>query len=132
MVTVIGILTGVLLGTRYKVLCLVPVTLAGTAALAALDRFNGVPSSSTALTALALVLGLQIGYLAGVVARSLLLAAFASLSLAELSPRATGRQGSPDFLKHCANPVARNPHFEPLEKAGAPRASHSFDRTSFK
>jgi predicted exporter len=80
MVAVIGILTGALLGTRYKVLCLVPVILVATAVLAALDRFNGVPISSTALTAIVLILTMQIGYVVGVMARSLLMAAFASLS----------------------------------------------------
>jgi hypothetical protein len=80
MVAVIGILTGALLGTRYKVLCLVPVILMATAALVVLDRFNGVPVGSTALTALVLILTMQIGYVVGVMARSLLLAAFASLS----------------------------------------------------
>lgn len=80
MVAVIGILTGALLGTRYKVLCLVPVILVATVALAVLDRFNGAPLSSTALTALVLILTLQIGYVAGVMARSLLVAAFTSLS----------------------------------------------------
>jgi membrane protein DedA with SNARE-associated domain len=78
MITVIGILTGAVLGTRYKVLCLVPITLAGAAALAALDQLNQVPLSSTALTALALAVGLQIGYLVGVTVRSRLLAALAS------------------------------------------------------
>lgn len=78
MITVIGILTGAVLGTRYKVLCLVPITLAGAAALAALDQLNQVPLSSTALTALALAVGLQIGYLVGVTVRSGLLAALAS------------------------------------------------------
>lgn len=80
MVAVIGILTGALLGTRYKVLCLVPVILVATAALVALDRFNGVPYGSTALTALVLILTLQIGYFVGVTARSLLQTLSASLS----------------------------------------------------
>lgn len=72
MITFIGILTGALLAARYRVLCLVPVTLAGTAVLAALDHVNEVPLGSTALTALALALGLQIGYLAGAAVRSVL------------------------------------------------------------
>jgi hypothetical protein len=75
MVTLIGVLAGALLGTRYKVLCLIPIILVGTAALAVLDRFNDIPASSTALTALALGLALQIGYLVGFTGRSVLLAA---------------------------------------------------------
>jgi hypothetical protein len=75
MVTLIGVLTGALLGTRYKVLCLIPIILVGTAALAVLDRFNDIPASSTALTALALGLALQVGYLVGFTGRSVLLAA---------------------------------------------------------
>lgn len=75
MITFIGVLTGALLGTRYKVLCLVPIILVGIAALAVIDRFNDVPAGSTALTALALGLALQIGYILGFSARSILLAA---------------------------------------------------------
>ena len=77
MVTLIGVLTGALLGTRYKVLCVVPVVLVGIAIVTVLDRFNDIPASSTALTALALGLALQIGYIAGFGARSVLLAALA-------------------------------------------------------
>jgi len=72
MITIIGILTGAVLGTRYKVLCLVPAILAGTIALAVFDQFNAVPLGSTALAALALAVGLQIGYLAGVAVRYVL------------------------------------------------------------
>jgi hypothetical protein len=75
MITLIGVLAGALLGTRYKVLCLVPIFLVGTAILAVLDRFNDIPASSTALTTLAFGLALQIGYLVGFTARSMLLAA---------------------------------------------------------
>ena len=75
MVTLIGVVAGALLGTRYKVLCLVPTILASIAVLAVIDRFNDVQASSTALTALALGLALQIGYLVGFSARSVLLAA---------------------------------------------------------
>jgi hypothetical protein len=77
MITVLGILGGALLGTRYKILCLVPTTATGIAAVAALDLVNEVPVSSTLQTALALTVGLQIGYLVGVTIRSVLLAALA-------------------------------------------------------
>ena len=77
MITVLGILGGALLGTRYRVLCLVPITATGVAAVAALDLINKVPVSSTVQSALALAVGLQIGYLVGVTVRSLFLAASA-------------------------------------------------------
>ena len=85
MVTFIGVLAGALLGTRYKVLCLVPAILVGTMAVAMIDRLNDVPASSTALTALALGFALQIGYLLGFTARSVLLAA-----LVRRPPQRTG------------------------------------------
>jgi len=72
MITVIGILTGAVLGTRYKVLSLVPVILAGTMALVVIDQFNAMPASSTVLAVLALVVGLQIGYLVGFAVRFVL------------------------------------------------------------
>lgn len=75
MITLLGILTGVVLGTRYKVFCLVPVTLAGTAILVVLDQINGVAAGSTTLSALALAGGLQIGYLVGGTIRTVLPAA---------------------------------------------------------
>jgi hypothetical protein len=77
MITVLGILGGAVLGTRYKVLCLVPTTATGIAAVAALDLIDEVPVSSTVQTALALAFGLQIGYLVGVTVRSVFLAALA-------------------------------------------------------
>jgi hypothetical protein len=75
MVTLTGVLAGALLGTRYKVLCLVPIILVGAAVLAALDRSNDISAGSTVLSALAFGLALQIGYLVGFTARSVLLAA---------------------------------------------------------
>lgn len=75
MVTLIGVLAGALLGTRYKVLCLIPIFVMGTAAIAVHDLFNDVTASSTALTSLAFGLALQIGYLVGFTGRSVLLAA---------------------------------------------------------
>jgi hypothetical protein len=75
MITVLGILGGVVLGTRYKVLCLVPTTATGIAAIGAIDLIHNVPLSSTVQTALVFAVGLQIGYLVGVSVRSVLLAA---------------------------------------------------------
>jgi hypothetical protein len=75
MITVLSILGGAALGTRYKVLCLVPTTATGIAAVAALDLIHNVPVSSTVQTALVLAVGLQIGYLVMVSVRSVLHAA---------------------------------------------------------
>lgn len=71
MITVIAILTGVALSGRYKVLCLVPLTLAGSAAIAAFNQFSGAPFSSTVLSSLAFAAGLQVGYFAGAIVRSM-------------------------------------------------------------
>jgi hypothetical protein len=78
MVTVLGLLGGVLLGTRYRVFCLVPVILIGIAAIAAHDCVNEVSFGSTALSMVMLSVGLQIGYLFGVAARLALLSASGS------------------------------------------------------
>jgi hypothetical protein len=69
MMMVLGVVGGAVLGTRYKVFCLVPIIVIGVVVIAACDRLNDVPLSSTALTAVALAVGLQVGYLGGVAAR---------------------------------------------------------------
>ena len=66
---ILSILGGAALGARYKVFCLIPVIVIGIAVIATLDRLDAVPLSSTVLTAVALAVGLQIGYLGGVAAR---------------------------------------------------------------
>jgi hypothetical protein len=86
MMTVLGILGGAVLGTRYKVLCLVPATVIGIAAIAALDLLHVVPAGSILLTAVMFAVGLQIGYLIGVTVRLVLLAAPAG-GAARLAPR---------------------------------------------
>lgn len=68
MTTIIGILVGALLGTRFKVFCLVPVALAGTIVVAVLEQIHGVAPGATALSALAFTIALQIGYFLGAVA----------------------------------------------------------------
>lgn len=73
MTTIFGLLAGAVLGSRYKVFCLPPVILATTLAIAVLDHLHDVPPGSTALTALAAGVALQIGYLLGTVIRALLL-----------------------------------------------------------
>jgi hypothetical protein len=69
MVTVLGLLGGALLGTRYRVFCLVPVIVIGITAIAAHGCVNEVPFGSTALSMVTFAVGLQIGYLLGVAAR---------------------------------------------------------------
>jgi hypothetical protein len=84
MVTLLlGLLGGLVLGLRYRVFCLVPVIPSGIAAITALDRMNGVPLGSTALTAIVFTVTLQIAYFAGVAARS----ALAAARIAEQEPR---------------------------------------------
>lgn len=78
MITLVGMLIGAVLGTRYKALCLVPVTVTGIVALIVLDRVHGVPAGSIALSALALAAGLQLGYLFGAVMQSVLPGVLAS------------------------------------------------------
>jgi hypothetical protein len=73
MTTIFSLLFGAVLGTRYKVFCLPPVILVAVLAAAALDRIHQVSLGSTALTALAIGVGLQIGYLLGAMIRALLL-----------------------------------------------------------
>jgi hypothetical protein len=72
MILVPSLLGGALLGTRYRVLCLVPTIAAGIAAIAAFNLLHQVPLSSTVLSAIVLAVGLQIGYLIGVTVRCLL------------------------------------------------------------
>ncbi|MBV8696536.1 hypothetical protein [Bradyrhizobium sp.] len=74
MTTIFSLLIGAVLGTRYKVFCLPPVILAAALFIAALDHLHEVPPGSTALTALAAGVGLQIGYLAGAMIHALLFA----------------------------------------------------------
>jgi hypothetical protein len=74
MIAVLSILAGAALGTRYKVLCLVPAMAIGIIAVAARDFLQQVPVGSTVQTSLMLAVGLQIGYLA-ITVRSALLAA---------------------------------------------------------
>jgi hypothetical protein len=85
MITVLGILGGAVLGTRYKVLCLVPATVIGIAAVAALDLIHVLSVGSILLTAVMLAVGLQIGYLIGVTVRLVLLAP--AHGIARVAPR---------------------------------------------
>jgi hypothetical protein len=73
MTTIFSLLVGAVLGTRYKVVCLLPVIFAAALAIAALGRVHRVSLGWTALTALAAGVALQIGYLLGVIIRALAL-----------------------------------------------------------
>jgi hypothetical protein len=91
MTTLLGLLCGALLGTRYKVFCLPPAILAGMLAVAVLDRVHHAPLGSTALSALAIGVALQIGYLAGAMIRTILLSSPATtVSAACLHDRSAG------------------------------------------
>ena len=72
MTTIFSLLIGAALGARYKVFCLPPVIVTAALAIAALDHLHGVPLGSTALTARAAGVELQIGYLAGAIIHALL------------------------------------------------------------
>lgn len=61
----IGILTGAALGTRYKVLILVPAFAIGLATFLAIGLVRSMPLLSTGVTTLLFVTGLQIGYVTG-------------------------------------------------------------------
>jgi hypothetical protein len=69
MIWVLGLLGGALLGTRYRVLCLIPTVMTGIAAISAFDVIEGVPVGSTVLRVIVLSVALQIGYLIGVAIR---------------------------------------------------------------
>jgi len=72
---ILSILVGAVLGTRYKVLCLVPTTLIGLTALAGVSLYAQADLGWTMLTALGLVVWLQIGYLFGITVRMAIVAA---------------------------------------------------------
>lgn len=69
MTTVISLLCGTLLGTRYTVLCLLPAMLIAGVAVTGFDRLYHVPLGSTAVSVVVLSVALQFGYLIGAVLR---------------------------------------------------------------
>jgi hypothetical protein len=75
MILVPSIIGGALLGTRYKVFCLVPIATTGITAIAAFNFLHQAPLSSTVLTGILLTVGMQVGYLIGVTVRWVLLPA---------------------------------------------------------
>jgi hypothetical protein len=76
----IGMLIGAALGTRYKVLVLVPAIALGLVAILAIGLFYGTPLPSISVASLLFVTCLQIGYLGGGLIRTL----FASARLPNL------------------------------------------------
>jgi hypothetical protein len=75
MVIILSILVGAVLGTRYKVLCLIPTTAVGIAAVAAFGLIGSTPLASTLQTAITVSIALQLGYVFGLAVRSVIVAA---------------------------------------------------------
>jgi hypothetical protein len=75
MIGFLGLLVGALLGTRYRVLCLIPTIMTGIAAITALGVIQDASVGSTVLRVIVLSVALQIGYLIGVIVRVAFLAA---------------------------------------------------------
>ncbi|HWM46452.1 MAG TPA: hypothetical protein VNR11_06000 [Xanthobacteraceae bacterium] len=75
MFIIISILTGAVLGTRYTIISLIPVAICGLAALTVIHVAGGEIASGP--TAFLSWIGLQGGYVAGVVARPVILGSFA-------------------------------------------------------
>lgn len=72
MLTIVSILAGLVLGTRFKVFILYPVMLVGVAAIVAADVAHGGAGWGTFLKAVLNATGLQVGYLGSTVARVIL------------------------------------------------------------
>jgi hypothetical protein len=78
MTTIFVILSGVMIGARYRVASLIPSTLIVILVSAAIGRLHHVSLISMILTMLAVTLALQIGYVIGASLRLVLRAAHAS------------------------------------------------------
>jgi len=86
MLTIASLIIGALLGQRFKVFVLVPTIALATVAIAGASLAHGNSAWSTALAAVLVVTGLQMGYLGGMTAR--LITAHGSV------PRAAPMHGS--------------------------------------
>jgi hypothetical protein len=75
MVALLSVLLGAVLGTRFKVFCLVPTAVIGIAAAVVINVLIRAPIISTLQAALAIAVGLQLGYLFGLTVRSVIVAA---------------------------------------------------------
>jgi len=71
MTSILSLLCGAVLGTRYRVFCLPPVIMLAAIAIAAFDQIYGGSARSTAFTVVAVGVELQIGYLVGALVTSL-------------------------------------------------------------
>jgi hypothetical protein len=85
---IIGVVVGIVLGLRYKILILVPAVLFATVLAIAVGMGRADSFWSIVLTTVALVTAVQLGYLAGVVIH----AAIAAIR----PPRKDGVSGKPD------------------------------------
>ena len=106
-VATIAMLVGAALGTRYKVLVLIPAFGLGLAAILATGHVYGTPFSSISVASLLFVTSLQIGYISGGFIRTL----FASARLPHLrvagSPHAASSSRRPFIVATTANTAAR-------------------------
>ena len=100
-VAAIGVLIGAVLGTRYKVLVLVPAFGLGLAAVLLTDLVYGTPWPSIGVASLLLVTGLQIGYIGG----GSLCTLFASSRL----PRLPVEEGQTSYPRADLSPSQRQP-----------------------
>ncbi|EJW11495.1 hypothetical protein A33M_3108 [Rhodovulum sp. PH10] len=72
MTTILALLAGAVLGMRYRVLSLVPTMVTAIAIIVTLGMVRQMPLDSSLKTIVLIVVCLQLGYLAGVAGRMLL------------------------------------------------------------
>jgi hypothetical protein len=87
MIGIVTVLFGMALGQRFKVLILAPALLLTCLLVAAIEIERADPPWTIGLTEAATILCLQIGYLAGICIRQMLLAARASRAYALTSAK---------------------------------------------
>jgi general stress protein CsbA len=73
---IIGVVVGIVLGLRYKVLALVPAVLFATILAILIGVVRADSFGSIVLTTVALVTSVQVGYLAGIVIHAVITAIF--------------------------------------------------------
>jgi hypothetical protein len=91
-IAIISLLVGAVLGRSLRVMVLVPAIAAGLALVTAIGLRTGATLGSTALAAVLVALGLQLGYVAGVLIRHLL--AGAKVPRRHAGATAVARSGS--------------------------------------
>ncbi len=108
-VATIAMFIGAALGTRYKVLVLVPAFGLGLAVILATGFVYGTPFSSISVANLLFVTSLQIGYISSGFIRTLFVSArLPSLRVAG-SPRAASSSRRPFIVAPTTNTAARRP-----------------------